>query len=120
MRGMNQVTLEGNLGADPTQRIAKSGAVWCTFSIATSRSRKDGENWVDETQWHEVKAFGAEAERAISGLKKGVPVRVTGRLEYDKWVDAEGQNRRMAKIVCESLVLVPRAAAGSERESAQA
>ncbi len=118
MRGLNQVTLEGNLGADPVQRTAKSGATWCTFAIATSRPKKEGDAWVDETSWHEVKAFGAEAERAISGLKKGAPVRVAGRLEYDKWQDAEGQNRRVAKIVAETVTILPRQRADAHEAEA--
>jgi single-strand DNA-binding protein len=105
---MNQVTLDGNLGGDPTPRTAKSGALWCTFSIATSRPKKDGENWVDETQWYEIKAFGAEAERAVATLKKGALVRVTGRLEQDKWTDDDGSPRKTTKIVADTVQLLPR------------
>ncbi len=115
MRSLNEVTLEGNLGADPVARTAKSGATWCTFALATNRARKEGNQWVEETQWHEVKAFGREAERAV-GFKKGSAVRVTGRLEYEKWSDEHGQARKSPRIVCESVALVPRPQAESGAE----
>jgi single-strand DNA-binding protein len=110
MRGLNQVTLEGNLGADPTIRTSKAGNAWCTFAVATSAMKKDGENFVEDTLWHEVKAFGHEADLAIRLLKKGQPVRVTGRIDYEKWVDEYGQNRKTCKIVAEELQLLQRAA----------
>jgi single-strand DNA-binding protein len=98
MRGINRVFLVGRLGQEPQMRVSKTNQPWCTMSIATERSRKDGDAWIVETDWHDVKVFGDEAERCGKMLRKGSMVGVEGALTYDTWADDAGQKRRRARI----------------------
>jgi single-strand DNA-binding protein len=92
---MNRVSVQGNLGKDP-ERIGKI----VVFSIADNRRAKDqsGE-WIDVTQWLDVKCFGKNADKVEAGLKKGDSVHLSGRLEIEKWEDKEGNKRSKAVII---------------------
>jgi single-strand DNA-binding protein len=63
---VNKVILVGNLGADPEAR----GAV-TKLRLATAERRKQGDSWVDHTEWHSVACFGKTAENVAKFCKKG-------------------------------------------------
>lgn len=121
MRGLNQIVLVGNLGRDPELRVGKSGMAWGTFSLATTRARRDGEKWVEDVDWHEVKVFGALAEQVVRFCKKGRPVAVTGSVTYEKWTDDEGHKRVNARILADRVDFLgsrPATEAGDAEEEA--
>ena len=97
---INKVTLIGNLGKDPEVRRLESGSVVAKFSVATNENYKDksGE-WQTITEWHNVVAWRALAERAERDLKKGGMVYVEGKLTTRKWQDKEGNDRYNTDIV---------------------
>jgi single-strand DNA-binding protein len=106
MRGVCKVNVMGNLGKDPEIRQGRNGNSWCTFSLATNRPRKEGDQWVEETDWHEVRAFGALAERCHRYLKRGGSAYVTGDLVLDKWQDDAGVRRITPRILASEVVFV--------------
>ncbi len=82
MNGLrNRVQLIGNLGKDPEVKNLTSGKMKASFSLATSESYKNanGEK-VDDTQWHNIVAWGKTAEVAENYLQKGSKIDVEGRL----------------------------------------
>ena len=87
MPSLNKVQLIGNLGADPEMRYNPNGSAMTTFSVATSRSWKKNEEWVEETEWHNIVVWGDRAERAAERLRKGNRVYVEGRLQTRSWQD---------------------------------
>ena len=99
MRGMNRIVIVGRLGQDPELRHGKTGTAWCSFAVATNRSRKDGENWIEETDWHDIKVYGEDAERSQRRLRKGSVVAVDGSLIYETWVDEHQARRRKPRII---------------------
>lgn len=98
MRGMNNVTIVGRVGQPPELRQSKSGNPWMRLNVATNRGVKKDGVWEEETDWHRVTLFGVSAERAMTLAKPGTLVGVEGSLTYDKWVDDDGNKRRMASI----------------------
>lgn len=106
MRGMNRIVLVGRLGQDPEVRQGKGGGAWCTLSLATNRSRREGDGWVEETDWHDVRVFGDDAERCQRRLRKGSVVAVDGALIYDTWTDDAGQKRRKARVAASRIQFV--------------
>lgn len=100
----NKVSLIGHLGKDPEVRRLESGAVVAKFSLATSESYKDkaGE-WQNLTEWHDIIAWRALAERVERDLKKGSLVFVEGKLTTRKWQDKEGNNRYTTEVVAQLL-----------------
>ncbi len=115
MRGMNRVMLIGRLGRDPEVRQGKGGTPWGTFTIATNRPKKEGDGWIEETDWHDVKVFGEDAERCSRKLRKGSLVGVEGALVYDTWTADDGQKRRKARVAASRVhFLTDLRIAGSE------
>ncbi|HEY4930696.1 MAG TPA: single-stranded DNA-binding protein [Terriglobales bacterium] len=115
-RGVNRVTLLGNLGKDPEVKSTPSGMSIATFSLATTERAKDKDgNWQDRTEWHNVKAFGRTAEVVGEYLKKGRTVYIEGRIHYDSWDDKEtGQKKYRTEIIVNDLIMV-----GGQREGGE-
>lgn len=101
MSGFNQVILLGRLGNEPETKYTQGGTAVVSLSIATSRRRKDGAgDWVEETAWHRVKAFGKQAEVIAEHCRKGDLLFVEGRLDY--W-EAKGERGKLmvAEVILE-------------------
>ena len=99
MASINRVTLIGNLGRDPEMRYLPSGEAVATFSVATTEQWKDKSGGKQErTDWHRIEFIGRTAEVCGEYLKKGAPVYIEGRIQYDKWTDKEGVEKTMTKI----------------------
>lgn len=104
MRGINKVFIMGHLGHNPELRTTPKGVTVCELNIATNRSRRDGEEWVEETEWHRVTLWDQRAEAASRFLVKGSAVAVEGRLRTESWEDKQtGQRRSRTSIVGEQL-----------------
>lgn len=104
---VNRVILIGNLGRDPEVRRLENGAVVAKFPIATNENYRDksGE-WQQTTEWHDIVAWRALAERAESTLTKGSMVYVEGKLTHRTWQDQDGNNRRTTEVVANYFRLV--------------
>lgn len=103
-RGVNKVILIGHLGKDPELRYTPSGTAICSFSLATTTSRKkaDGE-WEEITDWHRVKTFGKTAENAGQYLSKGKQVYIEGRISYGSYDDKDGVKRYTTDILVNEM-----------------
>ncbi len=114
---LNKVFVLGRVTADPQLRTTPSGASVTSFSVATNRvwSGKNGRQ--EETEFHNIVAWGRQAEIASQFLQKGALVFVEGRLRTRGWQDKQGQNRKTTEIICETLQLGPRPA-GAGRPAA--
>jgi len=88
-----KVFLVGRLGAAPELRTSSAGNRWSVMSVATDRRAKEGDQWVDKTDWHRVKVFGDRAEICHRVLRRGSLVGVEGELDYERWTDSEGKER---------------------------
>lgn len=95
---MNKVFLIGNLGADPELRDA-NGTPVTNMRIATSKkyTKKNGEK-VDETQWHRITVFGAQAEPCAKYLSKGRQVAVEGEIQYREY-EQDGAKKFSTDII---------------------
>lgn len=92
-KGVNEITLIGNLGNDPEVKYTQGGMCITTISLATTSNRKDREgNKIEKTQWHRVKLFGKLGEIAGEFLKKGRQVYIKGEVDYS--TSGEGDNKR--------------------------
>ena len=85
MRDINVVVLVGRLTRDSELRYLKSGMPISRFSIAVNRSKKDGDQWVDEASFFEIDFYGKGAEAVNRYLTKGQQVGVEGELRQDRW-----------------------------------
>lgn len=101
MRGVNRVTVVGNLGNDPEVKYMPSGGAVTNISVATSESWKDKQTGEqkEKVEWHRIVFFNKLAEIAGEYLKKGSQVYVEGSLRTRKWQDQSGQDRYTTEIV---------------------
>ena len=102
MASLNQVSLIGNLGADPEIRSFANGGKVANLRIATSETWKDkatGER-KEKSEWHTVAIFGdGLAGVAERYLRKGSKVFVQGKLATRKWQDKDGNDRYSTEVV---------------------
>lgn len=101
---MNLVVIIGNLGQDPEVREAASTTV-CKLRVATNERKKQGEQWVDHTEWHSVTLFGKRAESLGKMLNKGERVAVRGRLRTSSY-EKDGEKRYRTEIIADDIELL--------------
>ena len=107
----NRVQLIGHLGADPEVLKFDSGKTKASFRMATNDRYKNGKGeWVDDTQWHNVIAWGRFAERIEKApIEKGTEVAVQGKLESRSYDDAQGVKRYVTEVNMDALEVFPKA-----------
>jgi len=107
-RGLNKVTLIGNLGRDPELSYTPSGLAVVRLSLATTERRKNQEGeWTDATEWHRIKMFGKQAEAAGQYLSKGQTIYLEGRLTYGSY-EKEGVKHYTTDIICNQMIMLSR------------
>src|SRR5215210_6209058 len=107
---MNEITLVGNLTADPVYRVSdrnQRGVV--RFDVAANRQRfdRDSNQYIDlPPVYHRVVAFGPLADNANESLHRGLEVVVVGSFADDSY-EVEGEKRRQqvleAQVIAASL-----------------
>src|SRR3989338_2484512 len=107
---LNKVFIIGRITADPELRTTPSGDHVASFSIATNRywRTKEGER-KESTEFHNIVAWGRQAEVINQFSKKGSVIMIEGRLQTRAWEGKDGQTRRTTEIVAENIQLGPRA-----------
>ena len=105
---MNEITLVGNLTADPVYRVAEqSGRGVVRFDIAINRRRfdRDTNDYVNlPTVYHRVVAFGPPADNVRDSLTRGQEVVAVGHFADDSY-EKDGEKRR--QLVLEAQVVAP-------------
>ena len=97
MAGEIQVTVIGNLTADPELRFTPSGAAVSDFTVASTPRVKKGDEWDDgETTFLRCAIWRDAAEHVVESLVKGDRVIVYGRLRTETWTDRESGEKRSA------------------------
>jgi single-strand DNA-binding protein len=100
----NSVRLIGRIGKDPESKQLQSGTTVCNISLATDEGYKDKQtgNWVDQTEWHSLEAWGKTAEYIANNIRKGDLLAVEGSLKTDSW-EHEGKAQYRTKVKVDSV-----------------
>lgn len=107
MRGVNKVTLIGNLGKDPDLQYIEGDIPVAKFPLATTEMRKEKSGAViSETEWHTIVLWRGLAELASKYLHKGSLVFIEGRLRTRSWEDKDKNKRFQTEIIAENLVML--------------
>ena len=113
---MSNITVIGNLAADPELRFVASGQAVLNGSAAVNRRRynKNTTQWEDAgTDWYRFALWGAKAEAAAEALTKGTRVIVVGELESREYDAKDGTKRTVWEIRATDVGVVPKAKAPS-------
>ena len=103
----NNVRLIGHLGQNPDVKQLNGGKKLAKCAIATSENYKNenGEK-VTETQWHNLVAWGKQAEIIEKYLKKGSEVAIEGKLSNRSYTDKEGNKRYTTEVVIHEVLML--------------
>lgn len=106
-RGVNKVILIGNLGDDPELRYTGSGTAVCNMSLATNETYTDNDgNEVQNTEWHDVVAWGRLGEICNEYLQKGSQVYFEGKLQTRSWDDQNGNTRYSTEVKAREMMFL--------------
>jgi single-strand DNA-binding protein len=117
MRDITTATLSGNLTREVELRSLPSGSEVARLRVASGTRRRNGEEWVERTNYFTVEVYGAQAKLCAERLGKGSRVVVDGELDGREWTDQQERRRevvvlRARQILFESVRSAPQA--GSE------
>lgn len=104
--GDTNITVVGNIVADPELRFTPSGAAVANFRIAsTPRSfNRQTNQWEDgEALFLTVNVWRQAAENVAESLSKGMRVIVTGRLKQRSYETREGEKRSVFKVEADEV-----------------
>ena len=103
----NKVQLIGNLGNTPEVKTLESGKKMVRFSVATNEVFRtaNGEK-VNETQWHNIIAWGKVADIAEKYLAKGKEIALEGKLINRSYTDKEGTKKYITEVQANELLML--------------
>ena len=121
----NLVILAGNVGGTPETRTTQGGTTITSFSLATSRPKRDSEGKVqkdrdgrrvEDTEWHRITCFNGVGKTVAEYVEKGQKVMVRGRIHYTRWTDQEKIERYGVEIIADEVTFL---SYGKSRQQAQ-
>jgi single-strand DNA-binding protein len=110
MTDLNHVVLIGrltqDLGSDERSfGYVGNGQARANVSIAVNRSKKNGDQWIEEVNYFNITIWGKTAENLKPYLTKGKQICVEGHLKQDRW-EKDGQKQSRVTIVADNVQLL--------------
>ncbi len=107
----NSVQLIGNIGKDVVLTTFESGTIKASITIATNDyfTNNKGEK-VQQTEWHNLVAWGKTAELMSQSLSKGNEVAIQGKLSSRSYEDKEGVTRYITEVIVNEFYKMGRTA----------
>ena len=99
---LNRIIVMGRMTRDPELRRTNSGTAVASFTVAVDRDFKP-QSGEKETDFIDVVAWRNTAEFVSKYFSKGRMAVVEGRLQIRDWTDKDGNKRRTAEIVADSV-----------------
>ena len=99
---LNKIVLMGRLTRDPELRQTPTGNSVVSFTLACDRDFA-AHGAERETDFVDIVAWRGTAEFVSKYFSKGRTAVVSGRLQIRNWEDKDGNKRKTAEIVAESV-----------------
>ena len=106
---VNKVILLGNVGKEPDVRHPAQGQTVATFSLATSDrayTNAAGATVPERTEWHNIVAWGKQAETIEKYVHKGTKLYIEGKLRTRTWEDKNAIKRYVTEIYIDTFELL--------------
>lgn len=102
----NSVQLIGRLGNNPEIKNFDSGKKMASFSLATNEAyhNSKGEK-VEDTQWHNIIAWGKKAELIENYLQKGNEIALEGKL-INRSYEKDGVKKYITEVSMNELLML--------------
>lgn len=99
---LNHITIMGRMVRDPELRRTGSGVAVASFTLAVEDDFKDKDgnrktNFIDCNAWRGL------GEMVAKYFSKGSMAIVSGRLQIRNWTDKDGNKRRSAEVLADSV-----------------
>src|SRR5215467_15270182 len=99
--GDTQITIVGNLVADPELRFTPAGQPVATFRVASTPRffDKESQQWKEgDSLFLSCNVWRQAAENAAESLQRGMRVVVVGRLKQRSFETKEGEKRTVIEV----------------------
>lgn len=103
---LNRVFLAGHITRDIDLRTTQSGKQVAKFGMAVNREWTQDGVKKQEVCYVDLTAFGRPAEVLNQHLRKGSPLFVEGRLDFQSWQDKEGGKHSKLAVVVEHFQFI--------------
>ena len=102
----NSVMLIGRPGAEPEVKMFNNSKMTrVRLAVTESKKNANGE-WVNDTQWFPIVAWGPVADRVEKNVKKGKRIAIDGALRNNEWTDDKGQRHTITEVLVKDLFLI--------------
>jgi single-strand DNA-binding protein len=103
----NKVQLIGNLGMNPEIKNLDSGKKLAKFSIATNETYRNAKgDKIEDTQWHNLIAWGKTAEIIEKYVTKGNEIAIEGKLVNRNYDDKDGNKRYVTEVLVNEILML--------------
>ncbi len=99
---LNHIDLMGRLTRDPELRYTQSQTPVASFTVAVDRDYS-GQGQEKQTDFIDCVAWRGTGEFVSKYFRKGSMIVVSGRLQLRDWQDRDGNKRRSAEVVADSV-----------------
>ena len=115
---INRAEILGRVTKNPEVRSTISGKKVATFGIATNNTYKNqyGEK-VEETDFHNIVAFGRLAEIVEQYVTRGQLLYVSGRIKTSSYEGKDGVKRYKTDILITEMQMGPRSQKNQENQN---
>lgn len=110
---LHHVTLTGRCAREPELRHTAGGTAILSIRLAYSSRAKDGDKWIEKSNYIDVAVWGNRGEGLSPYLSKGSRIAVQGRLEWREWEAQDGTKRQSYEVVADEIVLLDSKGSGS-------
>lgn len=100
---LNHIVIMGRMVRDPELRRTGSGVAVASFTLAVDRDFSGKDGGEKETDFIDCVAWRNTGEFVSKYFAKGSMAVVSGRLQIRAWNDKDGNKRRTAEVVADSV-----------------
>ena len=100
---LNHICIMGRMTRDPELRRTGSGVAVTSFTLAVDRDYNPKDGGEREVDFIDCNAWRGAGEFVSKYFTKGSMAIVSGRLQIRNWTDKEGNKRRNAEVVADSV-----------------
>lgn len=100
---LNHITIMGRLTRGPELRRTGSGVAVASFCLAVDRDYNPKDGAEKEVDFIDCTAWRGTGEFVSKYFSKGSMAIVSGRLQIRNWTDKDGNKRRSAEVVADSV-----------------
>lgn len=114
---MISATVAGHLGRDAEYKVTPGGTGVLNFTIASNTRKKEGDSWVDATDWVSCTLWGDRGEKLAQYLTKGSGIVVRGALTVREYQKRDGSPGYSLELRADDVQLMGKASGESQGQS---